>query len=223
MKVKSLSHWSIPSRHALLHLQTASDLLILDLCLPPPHCLKCHPSSLSQLPSLSILWCKPTFTDHPSPQWSLYLSILKHREVFTYLAMLGLRCCTAFLWSCGGGTALWLWCLGFSSGRAWALGSWASVVAFQGLVAPWPVESSWTRDQTLVPHIGEQILNHWTTKEVCCVFLISSISKCNQPILYSIFLFLMPVVLTVALSILSPHLDLNPWRFRIIYIFVFPF
>ena len=129
MKVKSLSHWSIPSRHALLHLQTASDLLILDLCLPPPHCLKCHPSSLSQLPSLSILWCKPTFTDHPSPQWSLYPSILKHREVFTYLAVLGLRCCTAFLWSWGGGTALWLWCLGFSSGRAWALGSWASVVA----------------------------------------------------------------------------------------------
>ena len=34
------------------------------------------------------------------------------------------------------------------------------------LVAPWHVESSWTRDQTCIPHIGRQILNHWTTSEV---------------------------------------------------------
>ena len=34
-----------------------------------------------------------------------------------------------------------------------------------GLVAPWQVGSSWTRDRTLVPCIGKQILNHWTTRE----------------------------------------------------------
>ena len=32
-----------------------------------------------------------------------------------------------------------------------------------GFVAPWHVESSWTRDQTHVPCFGRQILNHWTT------------------------------------------------------------
>ena len=34
-----------------------------------------------------------------------------------------------------------------------------------GLIAPWLVESSWTRDWTHVPCIGRQILNHWTTRE----------------------------------------------------------
>ena len=33
-----------------------------------------------------------------------------------------------------------------------------------GLVAPWPVGSSWTRDQTFVP--SRWILNHWTTRHV---------------------------------------------------------
>ena len=36
-----------------------------------------------------------------------------------------------------------------------------------GLVAPWHMDlSSLTRDQTRVPCIVKQILNHWTTKEV---------------------------------------------------------
>ena len=35
-----------------------------------------------------------------------------------------------------------------------------------GLVAPWQVESPQTRDQTRVPCIGRQILNHWATREV---------------------------------------------------------
>ena len=34
-----------------------------------------------------------------------------------------------------------------------------------GLVAPWHVESSQTRDRTHVPCIGRQILNHWTSRE----------------------------------------------------------
>ena len=35
-----------------------------------------------------------------------------------------------------------------------------------GLVAPWHVESFWTRDRTHVPCIGRWILSHWTTREV---------------------------------------------------------
>ena len=34
-----------------------------------------------------------------------------------------------------------------------------------GLVAPWQVESSQTRDRTRVPSIGRQIPKHWTTRE----------------------------------------------------------
>ena len=34
-----------------------------------------------------------------------------------------------------------------------------------GLVSRWHVEPSQTRDRTCVPHIGRQILNHWTTRE----------------------------------------------------------
>ena len=33
-------------------------------------------------------------------------------------------------------------------------------------VAPWHVESFWTRDQTCVPCIGRWILYHWTSREV---------------------------------------------------------
>ena len=48
---------------------------------------------------------------------------------------------------------------------AQALGDVASVFAAHGLVAPWHVGSSQTRDP--VPCIGRQILNHCTTWEVC--------------------------------------------------------
>ena len=40
-----------------------------------------------------------------------------------------------------------------------------------GLVAPWHVGSSWTRDRTCVSCIGRRILNHCTTMEVpLCLF-----------------------------------------------------
>ena len=35
-----------------------------------------------------------------------------------------------------------------------------------GLVAPWHKGSSGTRDQTCVPCIDRQILNHWTTRDI---------------------------------------------------------
>ena len=48
----------------------------------------------------------------------------------------------------------------------WALGCAGSVAVVLGLVAPRHVGSFRTRDQTPVPCIGRQILNHWITKEV---------------------------------------------------------
>ena len=48
---------------------------------------------------------------------------------------------------------------------------WASVVVAHGVVAPWLVGSSQTRDWTPVPCIGRWLLNHWTTSEVPIVDL----------------------------------------------------
>ena len=50
--------------------------------------------------------------------------------------------------------------------RAQALGIRTQRLWCTGLVVPRHVESSQTRDQTQVPCIGRQILNHWTTREV---------------------------------------------------------
>ena len=64
-------------------------------------------------------------------------------------------------------------CVGFSScitrvQLLWHMGTKmpAQQLWHTGLVAPWHVGSSWTRNQTCVPCIGRQILNHWTIREV---------------------------------------------------------
>ena len=94
--------------------------------------------------------------------------------LFFFLAMSGLSCSTRYL--CSGTQApLQLWWEGF---RACGLSSWwhkGSLVEacrlrkFQhaGLVtrSVWDL-SSLTRDQTHVPCIGRQTLNHWITREV---------------------------------------------------------
>ena len=54
--------------------------------------------------------------------------------------------------------------MGFSSYGSRALEH--RLVVVQGLVTPWHVESSQTRDRTRVPSIGRRILIHWTTREV---------------------------------------------------------
>ena len=86
---------------------------------------------------------------------------------------------------------LWLLCTGsrhtgFSSCGSWAQQLLVSAVAayrlsccglrvldcglgscgYTGFAAPWPVQSSQTRDRTHVPYIGRQILIHWTSREV---------------------------------------------------------
>ena len=65
-------------------------------------------------------------------------------------------------------------CGGYSCCRAWALGTWASVVALCGpcRYGAWALllwgmwESSQTRDQTHLPCIRRWILNQWTISEV---------------------------------------------------------
>ena len=52
---------------------------------------------------------------------------------------------------------------------------WASIDAMNelsSLVALLHVTSSQTRDQTSIPCLGRQILNHWTTKEVLKVLFL---------------------------------------------------
>ena len=51
-------------------------------------------------------------------------------------------------------------CGAFSCWRAWAQWLWCT-----GLAAARHVGSSWTRDQTSVPCVARQTLNHWITRE----------------------------------------------------------
>ena len=74
---------------------------------------------------------------------------------------------------------LYLWCVGATllfcaaSSLGWPLLLWstgsrvkAQKLWCMGLVAPWRVESSWTRDWPSLFCTGRQILNYWTTREV---------------------------------------------------------
>ena len=90
-------------------------------------------------------------------------------NVFTYSsAVLGLCCCAWAFSSCSEleplSSGAWAsHCHGFSRCRAQTQDRW---LWHMGLVAPWHIESSQTRDWTCVPCIGRWILNHWTTREV---------------------------------------------------------
>ena len=82
--------------------------------------------------------------------------------------MLGLHCCIQAFPSCREQGHLLFQSMGsryvgFSSWGSWALQCGLS--RHMGLVAPWRVGSSQTRDRTHVPCIGRQILNHGTTRE----------------------------------------------------------
>ena len=91
--------------------------------------------------------------------------------------MLSLRCCAGY--------SLVVESWGYSSAVRGLLTAVASLVAEHGLqgagfrswcagfVALRRVGSPWTRDRTRVPCIGRQILNHWTTREVLLIFLVS--------------------------------------------------
>ena len=66
-----------------------------------------------------------------------------------------------------------------------------------GLVAPQNVGSSLTRDQTHVPCIGRQTLNHWTTRGVLYFWLISVTVTVLYPFLYIISLIFILMVVTI--------------------------
>ena len=95
-------------------------------------------------------------------------------KIYLFLAALGLCCCQAFS-SCGE------WGLLFTAVRRLLTAVVSHVehrlqsaqvqqLQLTGLVAPWHVGSSQTREQTRVPCIGRQILNHQTTRETPLVF-----------------------------------------------------
>ena len=56
--------------------------------------------------------------------------------------------------------------------RLFYFGSARSLLWHVGLVDPWHVGSSWTRDETHVPGIGRQILNPWITRKVLNLILL---------------------------------------------------
>ena len=117
----------------------------------------------------------------------------QHFCLFLIVAVKGLGWCAGFLWLwqvgatfCCGVQASH--CGGFSCG-AQAPGTWASVLATRrlqylwhmSLVAPWHVESSWTRDQTHVPCIGRQILGLTTGPPgKSCLPLVITLSPSGQ-------------------------------------------
>ena len=86
---------------------------------------------------------------------ALKLSLVVVSGSYSSLQCMGFLAWWLLLWSTGSR------CVSFSSSGTWAQWLWC-----MGLVAPWHVKSYWTRDQTHVPYIERQILNHWTTREV---------------------------------------------------------
>ena len=106
---------------------------------------------------------------------------------FIVLAVLGLHCCSGFSVAvegsgysrCGLRASH---CCGFSCWEHGLQGTWTqawphagSGAVLCGVGASQHVGSSRTGDRTRVSFIGRQILNHWTTRQVClyyCYFLI---------------------------------------------------
>ena len=85
------------------------------------------------------------------------------------------------------GFSLWwlllLWGTGSRSADFSSCGAWAQQSWHTGLVAPWHVGSSWTRDRSCVPCIGKQILNHCATREVPYLTVLSVCFSCCCQIL----------------------------------------
>ena len=88
--------------------------------------------------------------------------------ILLFYVLCSFGCGGSLLLSCGLSLVAASWLL-----LLWSTGSMASVVAAHrlsscdtwGLVAPWHVESSWTRDQNCVPCIEGWILLHCATRE----------------------------------------------------------
>ena len=89
--------------------------------------------------------------------------------IYLFLAVLRLCCRAPTFSSYGERGYSSLCCTGFSLQRLLLL--WSTGSRHEGLVAPWHVGSSRTRDWTRVPCIGRRILKRCTTREVQGFFL----------------------------------------------------
>ena len=111
------------------------------------------------------------------PCLTVLTNAYEYKPFFVVVVVLGLHCCMPGFSSCGEAGQL-------SSCSAWAFALWWLLFFwstsstdnglqyswFMGLVAPWHVESSQTRDQTHVSCIGKQIPNHWTTRKILFLY-----------------------------------------------------
>ena len=77
---------------------------------------------------------------------------------------------------------LWLWCVGATPllGCRGFLLRWLLLLRHMGSVAQKHVESSQTRDQTIVPCIDRQTPNQWTTREVPDCSVLTPMSDPSQ-------------------------------------------
>ena len=106
-----------------------------------------------------------------------------------FLVAWGLHCCMQAFSSCGVGANVCLWCtrfslqwlflwsagsgcMGFSSCSLGALRLSSVVVPLVLRCSAWHVESSWTKDWSLVLCIGGQILIHSTTRKSLILFVL---------------------------------------------------
>ena len=85
---------------------------------------------------------------------ALFLAAWRHLSCSTQDLSCGLEALCSSVWA-----PLWLWWMGSRVHGLSSCGAW-------GLAAPGTGDlSSPTEDQTCVPSMGRQILNHWTTRE----------------------------------------------------------
>ena len=149
----------------------------------------CTPSLRNPTLPGSISGCSPLFNPKALLSLQTTQTCLCHLKKKNYSSV-GLGCAGWAFFSYDEWTALQLWCLGFSLLWLLLLQSSGSRHSLQylrhtdsrapsqklwcmGFVAPRHVGSSWTRNQTHVPCIGRQILNHQTTRAVqACLFYV---------------------------------------------------
>ena len=119
-----------------------------------------------------------------------YYCLILLLAFFFFLAALGLRCCARAFSGCASGGYSSLRCAGFSLRWLLLLQSTGSRRAGSVVVAHAPrhVGSSRTRDQSRVPCIGRQILNHCATREVLVILLMCAGYVLMSPFSFLIFI-----------------------------------
>ena len=153
--------------------------------MPSSHLILCRPLLLlpSFFPGIRVFSSELALCIRWPKYWSFSFSLsLPHfKKVFIYfwlcwvfvaarrlpLVMVSRGCSLAVVED-----SLWWLLLGNIDSRACRL----QRLRDTGFVAPWHVESSWTRDRTCIPCIGRQFLSYRTTRKApslcfyCCIF-----------------------------------------------------